>query len=94
MFSLILCWSELFYASRFVSILAYISVEVTNVFLNVADVITLSSDGSILRAWNLPDGQMVWESSLQGSKASKSILNIPVSVFSFLLSTISFVVYI
>jgi len=64
------------------------------VFLNVADVITLSSDGSILRAWNLPDGQMVWESSLQGSKASKSILNIPVSVFSFLLSTISFVVYI
>ncbi|CAL0327297.1 unnamed protein product [Lupinus luteus] len=40
-------------------------------------VITLSSDGSILRAWNLPDGQMVWESSLQGSKASKSILNIP-----------------
>jgi hypothetical protein len=34
-----------------------------------------------LRAWNLPDGQMVWESSLQGSKASKSILNIPVSIF-------------
>ncbi|CAJ1973877.1 unnamed protein product [Sphenostylis stenocarpa] len=40
-------------------------------------VITLSSDGSILRAWNLPDGQMVWESSLQGSKASKSILYVP-----------------
>ncbi|KAJ1396408.1 WD40/YVTN repeat-like-containing domain superfamily [Sesbania bispinosa] len=40
-------------------------------------VITLSSNGSILRAWNLPDGQMVWESSLQGSKPSKSILNIP-----------------
>ncbi|XP_057737803.1 uncharacterized protein LOC130955045 [Arachis stenosperma] len=40
-------------------------------------VITLSSDGSILRAWNLPDGQMVWESSLPGSKASKSILHIP-----------------
>ncbi|XP_058785171.1 uncharacterized protein LOC131660060 [Vicia villosa] len=40
-------------------------------------VITLSSGGSILRAWNLPDGQMVWESSLQGSKESKSILNIP-----------------
>ncbi|XP_057434689.1 uncharacterized protein LOC130727550 [Lotus japonicus] len=40
-------------------------------------VITLSSDGSILRAWNLPDGQMVWESSLQGSKTSKSILHIP-----------------
>lgn len=52
-------------------------------FLNVADVITLSSDGSILRAWNLPDGQMVWESSLQGSKESKSILNIPVSFFFF-----------
>ncbi|CAL0319236.1 unnamed protein product [Lupinus luteus] len=40
-------------------------------------VVTLSSDGSILRAWNLPDGQMVWESFLQGSKASKSILIIP-----------------
>ncbi|KAK2446230.1 ER membrane protein complex subunit [Trifolium repens] len=40
-------------------------------------VITLSSGGSILRAWNLPDGQMVWESSLHGSKTSKSILNIP-----------------
>ncbi|KAI4337487.1 hypothetical protein L6164_015897 [Bauhinia variegata] len=40
-------------------------------------IITLSSDGSILRAWNLPDGQMVWESSLQGLKMSKSILNIP-----------------
>jgi len=51
------------------------------VCLNVADVITLSSDGSILRAWNLPDGQMVWESSLQGSKESKSILNIPVRFF-------------
>ncbi|KAJ7958574.1 ER membrane protein complex subunit 1 [Quillaja saponaria] len=38
--------------------------------------ITLSSDGSLLRAWNLPDGQMVWESLLQGSKPSKSILNV------------------
>ncbi|XP_017983166.1 PREDICTED: ER membrane protein complex subunit 1 isoform X2 [Theobroma cacao] len=37
-------------------------------------VITLSSGGSILRAWNLPDGQMVWESSLQGPKHSKSLL--------------------
>ncbi|KAK6236832.1 Pyrrolo-quinoline quinone repeat - like 4 [Theobroma cacao] len=37
-------------------------------------VITLSSGGSILRAWNLPDGQMVWESSLQGPKNSKSLL--------------------
>ncbi|GAV88692.1 DUF1620 domain-containing protein/PQQ_2 domain-containing protein [Cephalotus follicularis] len=37
-------------------------------------VISLSSDGSILRAWNLPDGQMVWESSLQGTKHSKSLL--------------------
>lgn len=44
-----------------------------------ADVITLSSDGSILRAWNLPDGQMVWESTLLGSKASKPLLIIPVS---------------
>jgi hypothetical protein len=52
-----------------------------SVFFNVSDVITLSSGGSILRAWNLPDGQMVWESSLHGSKTSKSILNIPVSIF-------------
>ncbi|XP_031256639.1 ER membrane protein complex subunit 1 [Pistacia vera] len=37
-------------------------------------VITLSSDGSILRAWNLPDGQMVWESFLRGPKHSKSSL--------------------
>ncbi|CAL5431656.1 unnamed protein product [Camellia sinensis] len=37
-------------------------------------VITLSSGGSILRAWNLPDGQMVWESFLSGSKPSKSLL--------------------
>jgi len=47
--------------------------------LNASDVITLSSDGSLLRAWNLPDGQMVWETPLQGSKQSKSILYIPVS---------------
>ncbi|XP_058074294.1 uncharacterized protein LOC131223031 isoform X2 [Magnolia sinica] len=40
-------------------------------------VVTLSSEGSILRAWNLPDGQMVWESFLQGSKSSKSLLSIP-----------------
>ncbi|KAK1550630.1 hypothetical protein Q3G72_022239 [Acer saccharum] len=37
-------------------------------------IITLSSDGSILRAWNLPDGQMVWESFLQGPKHSKPLL--------------------
>ncbi|KAA3468224.1 ER membrane protein complex subunit 1-like isoform X1 [Gossypium australe] len=37
-------------------------------------VITLSSGGSILRAWNLPDGQMLWESSLHGPKHSKSLL--------------------
>ncbi|XP_062110550.1 uncharacterized protein LOC133822280 [Humulus lupulus] len=41
-------------------------------------VITLSSGGGILRAWNLIDGQMVWESFLQGSKSSsKSSLSIP-----------------
>lgn len=39
-------------------------------------VITLSSEGSILRAWNLPDGQMVWESFLQGPKPSKSLLSV------------------
>ncbi|KAM7277484.1 hypothetical protein ACFE04_019350 [Oxalis oulophora] len=37
-------------------------------------VITLSSDGSVLRAWNLPDGHMIWESFLQGPKSSKSLL--------------------
>lgn len=62
-----------------VKYLAYFSYKLLSVHFNVSDVITLSSDGSILRAWNLPDGQMVWESSLQGSKTSKSILHIPVS---------------
>uniref|UniRef100_A0A1D1Z7X7 ER membrane protein complex subunit 1 n=1 Tax=Anthurium amnicola TaxID=1678845 RepID=A0A1D1Z7X7_9ARAE len=42
-------------------------------------VVTLSS-GSILRAWNLPDGQMVWESVLQVSATSKSILFVPTSI--------------
>lgn len=65
-------------------------IEFISVFFNVSDVITLSSGGSILRAWNLPDGQMVWESSLQGSKESKSILNVPVS--GFFISTIAFLV--
>lgn len=65
-------------------------IEFTSVHLNVADVITLSSDGSILRAWNLPDGQMVWESSLKGSKESKSILSIPVSEFISFLNIIVF----
>ncbi|KAL0374979.1 UNVERIFIED_CONTAM: ER membrane protein complex subunit [Sesamum radiatum] len=40
-------------------------------------VITLSSGGSVLRAWNLPDGQMVWESTLIGSTPSKPLLLIP-----------------
>ncbi|KAB2024767.1 hypothetical protein ES319_D06G108500v1 [Gossypium barbadense] len=43
-------------------------------------VITLSSGGSILRSWNLPDGQMVWESSLQGPKHSKSFLLVPTNL--------------
>ncbi|OVA20302.1 protein of unknown function DUF1620 [Macleaya cordata] len=43
-------------------------------------VVTLSSGGSILRAWNLPDGQMVWESYLQGSMPSKSFLCIPANL--------------
>ncbi|KAK6140062.1 hypothetical protein DH2020_026197 [Rehmannia glutinosa] len=43
-------------------------------------VITLSSGGSVLRAWNLPDGQMVWESTLLGSKASKPLLLIPTNL--------------
>ncbi|CAI0441349.1 unnamed protein product [Linum tenue] len=43
-------------------------------------VITLSSEGSILRAWNLPDGQMVWEAFLQGPHSSKSSLLVPASL--------------
>ncbi|KAK9683744.1 hypothetical protein RND81_10G161600 [Saponaria officinalis] len=37
-------------------------------------VITLSSKGSVARAWNLPDGQMVWESPLTGKMPSESSL--------------------
>lgn len=44
------------------------------------DVITLSSSGSVLRAWNLPDGQLVWESFLEGSNSSKSLLSVPVRI--------------
>ncbi|KAK8553525.1 hypothetical protein V6N13_062327 [Hibiscus sabdariffa] len=43
-------------------------------------VITLSSGGSILRSWNLPDGQMVWESFLQGPKHSKTVLLVPTNM--------------
>ncbi|KAL3628413.1 hypothetical protein CASFOL_027459 [Castilleja foliolosa] len=43
-------------------------------------VITLSSGGSVLRAWNLPDGQMVWESSLLGSEPTKPLLLIPTNM--------------
>ncbi|KAL4194055.1 hypothetical protein AMTRI_Chr05g57370 [Amborella trichopoda] len=46
-------------------------------------VITLSSSGSILRAWNLPDGQMMWESFLQGSGPSKSLLSVSASILVF-----------
>ncbi|CAA6666006.1 unnamed protein product [Spirodela intermedia] len=42
-------------------------------------VITLSS-GSILRTWNLPDGQMVWESFLQVSASSMSLFFVPASI--------------
>ncbi|KAL8107128.1 uncharacterized protein LOC141671051 [Apium graveolens] len=40
-------------------------------------VITLSSEGSVVRAWNLPDGLLVWESILTGSGSSKSLLLVP-----------------
>ncbi|CAM8978672.1 unnamed protein product [Rhodiola kirilowii] len=43
-------------------------------------VVSLSSSGSILRAWNFPEGQLVWESVLQGSQPSKSLLYIPPSL--------------
>ncbi|KAF0927737.1 hypothetical protein E2562_035986 [Oryza meyeriana var. granulata] len=39
-------------------------------------VVALSSGGSILRAWNLPDGQMIWETNLQVSKSSKPLLHV------------------
>ncbi|CAN6805778.1 unnamed protein product [Brassica oleracea] len=46
-------------------------------------VITLSSQGSMLRAWNLPDGQMVWETWLHRAQHSKSLLFlVPVSCIS------------
>ncbi|EPS59522.1 hypothetical protein M569_15283, partial [Genlisea aurea] len=40
-------------------------------------VITLSRGGTVLRAWSLPDGQMVWESTLLGSRPSKPLVLIP-----------------
>ncbi|KAF5726190.1 ER membrane protein complex subunit 1 [Tripterygium wilfordii] len=40
-------------------------------------VITLSSEGTILRAWKLTDGQMVWETYLPGNQQSKSLLVVP-----------------
>uniref|UniRef100_A0A0D6QZZ8 ER membrane protein complex subunit 1 n=1 Tax=Araucaria cunninghamii TaxID=56994 RepID=A0A0D6QZZ8_ARACU len=43
-------------------------------------VVTLSSSGSILRAWNLPDGQMIWESFLEGLGSSKCLLSVPVAL--------------
>lgn len=43
-------------------------------------VVSLSSEGSILRAWNLPDGQMVWQSFLQGSQPSRSLLYVPTKI--------------
>ena len=45
----------------------------------ISDVVSLSSEGNFLRAWNLPDGQMAWESFLQGTSPSKSFLLVPVS---------------
>ena len=47
-----------------------------------SDVITLSSEGSMLRSWNLPDGQLVWETSLHSAQHSKSLLSVPVSYIS------------
>lgn len=43
-------------------------------------VVTLSSEGSVLRAWNLPDGQMSWEISLEVLEPSKSLLYVPANV--------------
>jgi hypothetical protein len=43
-------------------------------------VITLSSLGGVLREWNLPDDQLVWESFLEGSSSSKSLLSVLVDL--------------
>ncbi|KAH9300827.1 hypothetical protein KI387_012410, partial [Taxus chinensis] len=43
-------------------------------------IITLSTSGSTLRAWNLPDGQLIWESFLEGSDSSKCLLSVPVDI--------------
>lgn len=49
-------------------------------FCNCADVISLSKDGSNVRAWHLPDGALVWESLLLPSMGSvASLLVLPVS---------------
>ena len=34
-------------------------------FIYSADVVTVSKKGSIIRAWNLPDGHLMWETFLQ-----------------------------
>jgi hypothetical protein len=73
---------------------SYCSYVVLLIFyINLSDLITLSSEGSILRAWNLPDGQMWWESFLQGPSDSKSFLFVSVSdnmlyFFKLLMNTI------
>lgn len=41
--------------------------------------VTLSSEGSTLRAWNLPDGLLNWETVLQVSTPSKPLLYVSVS---------------
>lgn len=43
-------------------------------------VVTLSSEGTILRAWNLPDGQMVWESFIHGLAPSNSLLFVSTNI--------------
>lgn len=42
-------------------------------------VISLSSEGSLLRAWTLPDGQMVWETFLAGKVPSEALMLIAVN---------------
>jgi ER membrane protein complex subunit 1 len=66
--------TELIIVLSIIEVLAISNISVRNFF--ISDVLTLSSQGSVLRAWNLPDGQMVWETDLQISNPTDAFLHI------------------
>lgn len=41
-----------------------------------SDAVTVCLREVFLRAWNLPGGQMVWQSSIHGSGVSKTLLTV------------------